>query len=153
MKEVRTFIERSLEEIGIESFSQDFDEEESVQTGAICGGDSLCSKQTDDDLPDTVSSSNTATGCGEVQSTISSFMEEWTQLLCSGSAYDNTDKKSEGKKRPTKKSLLRTLEARMMADQAGAQLLMLQDRNDPNYRDRLGATEYPHLRRLRSSYL
>lgn len=153
MKEVRTFIERSLEEIGVESFSQDFDEEESVQTGAICGGDSLCSKQTDDDLPGTISSSNTATGCGEVQSTISSFMEEWTQLLCSGSAYDNTDKKSEGKKRPTKKSLLRTLEARMMADQAGAQLLMLQDRNDPNYRDRLGATEYPHLRRLRSSYL
>ena len=53
----------------------------------------------------------------------------------------------------TKKSLLRTLEARMMADAAGAQLLMLQDRNDPTYRERLGTNDYPHLRRLRSSYL
>ena len=152
MQEVRTFIERSLQEIGVESYSEDLEDDSSIRIDSSCGSDGyheVCLKRSEE-LRKRISSSKTASKCAEVESSIACFMEEWTQLLCCGTDKDNN---GESKKGPTKKSLLRTLEARMMADAAGAQLLMLQDRNDPNYRDRFGTTEYPHLRRLRSSYL
>jgi len=154
MKEVCTFIESSLQEIGVQSYSNNLDNDLSIEIDSTCGGDGYreaCMKHTEE-LREKISSSGTAGACAGVGGSIASFMEEWTQLLCSGCHANETDKK-EGKKGPTKKSLLRTLEARMMADAAGAQLLMLQDRNDPTYRERLGTNDYPHLKRLRSSYL
>jgi len=157
MKEVCTFIESSLQGIGVQSFSNDADDEE-PQVESNCGSEGYreaCLMQTEA-LREKISSSSTASKCAQVESSIASFMEEWAQLLCSGSSCGSTneaDNNNENKKTPTKKSLLRTLEARMMADAAGAQLLMLQDRNDPAYRKREGTNDYPHLRRLRSSYL
>ena len=88
-----------------------------------------------------------------VENSIANFMEEWTQLLCSGVSDTNTTSIDTNKKRPTKKSLLRTLEAHLMADAAGTQLLMMQNRYNQPHREKVGTGDYPHLKRLRSSYL
>ena len=86
-----------------------------------------------------------------VEKSITDFVESWTQHLCSGSSNENNDGK---KKRSSKKSLLRTLEAHLMADTAGGQLVMLKDHHHPYYHDRLGGgTDYPHVQHLRSSFL
>jgi serine/threonine protein kinase len=86
------------------------------------------------------------------EKSITDFVESWTQHLCSGSSNDNNNN---GKsKRSNKKSLLRTLEAHLMADTAGGQLVMLKDHHHPYYHDRLGGgTDYPHVQHLRSSFL
>jgi len=84
-----------------------------------------------------------------VEKSISDFVQSWTQDLCSGI---NTSKGNN--KRSSKKSLLRTLEAHLMADTAGGQLFMIKDHKHPYYRDKLsGATDYKHVQHLRSSFL
>mmetsp|Transcript_15233 Transcript_15233/g.32771 ORF Transcript_15233/g.32771 Transcript_15233/m.32771 type:complete len:628 (-) Transcript_15233:674-2557(-) len=90
-----------------------------------------------------------------VENSIANFMEEWTQLLCSGVTDTNAtpNDAQHNKKRPTKKSLLRTLEAHLMADAAGTQLLMMKNRYNQPHREKVGTGDYPHLKRLRSSYL
>lgn len=158
MQEVCTFIEMLLQESSAQQNSDDIEDDASVQidTSCNCSSDGyreLCSKSSEE-WRETVSSSKAST-CASVENSIASFMEEWTHLLCSGSR-DNSSNSNRSKKGPvkTKKSLLRTLEAHLMADAGGAQLLVIQDRNNSSYRrDRMGNTEYPHLKRLRSSYL
>jgi len=154
MQDICTFIEGVLQEFSVQDHSTN-NENMTLHIDAswsCVSGEyrQVCSKHSEE-LCATVSSS-TNTTCATVESSIASFMEEWTDLLCSGSSNVNTDK-NEIKKGRTKKSLLRTLEAHLMADAAGAQLLMMQHRDDPYHRERLGTADYPHLQRLRSSYL
>mmetsp|Transcript_6251 Transcript_6251/g.15471 ORF Transcript_6251/g.15471 Transcript_6251/m.15471 type:complete len:602 (-) Transcript_6251:70-1875(-) len=158
MKEICSFIEELLKGTNV-VYKCTNSENDTLynDTSNSCGSDGysdLCFGQSEQ-LPETIRSSESST-CATVENSIATFMEEWTQLLCTGSSND--DKTSnESKKGRTKKSLLRTLEAHLMADAAGAQLLMIQDRNNNahqrDHRDRYGTTEYPHLKRLRSSYL
>mmetsp|Transcript_17057 Transcript_17057/g.38956 ORF Transcript_17057/g.38956 Transcript_17057/m.38956 type:complete len:595 (-) Transcript_17057:140-1924(-) len=151
MREVCTYIESLLQEVGTEyygNYSEESITATPVNTSWTCSGPEYqdhCIHQAEA-LP----SPNSAS-CGNVESSIANFMEEWTQLLCTGPVHQ-TDTNS-AKKVPTKKSLLRTLEAHLMADAGGAQLLMIQDRSNPYHRERFGSPEYPRLQRLRSSYL
>jgi len=153
MKEVCMYTEDLLEDISLGVEGDDTSVH--IETSCSCGSDGyrdLCFNQSEESPEKVLSSRSEA--CASAESSIASFMEEWTQLLCSGgSEYNNTGSK-ESKKGPAKKSLLRTLEVHWMAaDAAGAQLLMIHDRNNPYHRDRLGTAEYPQLKRLRSSYL
>lgn len=165
MKEICSFIEGLLEGIGIQYYSNNNNEDNVNTTSSSSSSDEypeiLYSKQIEDEpttstSTSTSSSRTTSTTRATVEKSIACFMEEWTQILCSGSTNNsnNNNAGTESKKRYAKRSLLRTLEAHLMADTAGTQLLMLQDRNNPIYRsDLMGSTDYPHLQRLRSSYL
>jgi len=153
MQEVCTFIEGLLLQQPSVQYNNDDDTALHINSSCSCGGDKYrepCLNQSEE-LHVTTSSSKTDT-CGTVKNSLDSFMEGWTQLLCSGSRYDKNDI-DYSKKGRTKKSLLRTLETHLMAGAAGTQLLMLQDRNSPHYRERMGTADYPHVKRLRSSYL
>lgn len=141
MKEVCTFIDGLLEEIGAQHDDSDNGDDTAEDIETLCSCEDFCAS---------VSSSKTST-CGSVENSIASFMEEWTQLLCTGCSNTGTDKN--GKKGPTKKSLLRTLEAHLMADAAGGQLMMIQERSNPYHREKQGTADYPQYQRLRSSYL
>jgi serine/threonine protein kinase len=79
-----------------------------------------------------------------VENSLSSFLESLTQSWCTGS--------QNGKTRRSGRSLLRTLEAHLVADTASTQLLMMRDHPHSHFRDRAGA-DYPHMRHLRSSFL
>lgn len=162
MKEVCTFIEALLHDGSVQYQSNDSQDvtTEHIETSWSCGSGEyreLCGKQSEQEIHAT-SNSTTGSCTDSVESSIASFMEEWTQVLCSGSRNNETDNNDKNntqvkKKVRTKKSLLRTLEAHLMADAATVQLLMIQDRNSPYHRERYGTAEYPHLKRLRSSYL
>lgn len=158
MTEVCLFIEGLFEDLGTKQYHETPSKEE-ISSCDVASSNSISNIEDcrdssfGQDFTSTLPESKTCTR-DTVENSIACFMEEWTALLCSGTSCTNTDPNSpQTKKTPTKKSLLRTLEAHMMTEVAGAQLLMLQDRNNPSYRDRLGTTDYPHLKRLRSSYL
>jgi hypothetical protein len=81
-----------------------------------------------------------------VEQSFANFVDSLTITLCSGSGETGN------KTKRSKRSLLRTLEAHLVADAAGTQLLMMRDHPHPHFRDRVGA-DYPQIRHLRSSYL
>jgi hypothetical protein len=84
-----------------------------------------------------------------VGQSFANFFDSLAESLCSGSGD------SANKTKRSRRSLLRTLEAQLVADAAGTQLLMLRDHPHSHFRDRVGA-DYPqvrHLRSKRSSYL
>ena len=81
-----------------------------------------------------------------VEQSFANFVDSLTVTLCSGSGETGNNKKR------SKRSLLRTLEAHLVADAAGTQLLMIRDHPHSHFRDRVGA-DYPQIRHLRSSYL
>jgi serine/threonine protein kinase len=83
-----------------------------------------------------------------VEQSFANFVDSLTITLCSGSGETGNNNKTKRSKR----SLLRTLEAHLVADAAGTQLLMMRDHPHPHFRDRVGA-DYPQIRHLRSSYL
>jgi len=170
MKEICSFMEGLFDDgigIGVQHYNYNCNNEDITTTLHI---DTSRSSITDDvhreqsiKKPEEEPATTSAAASSTTANSIACFMEEWTQLLCSGSSYTNNNTNNNNndaagtteskKRRPTKKSLLRTLEAHLMADAAGNQLLMMQDHNNHYYRDKLGTTDYPHLQRLRSSYL
>lgn len=79
-----------------------------------------------------------------MEQSLASFVESLTQSWCASS--------QDGKPKRSARSLLRTLEAHLVADTAGTQLLMMRDHPHSHFRDRVGA-DYPQMRHLRSSYL
>mmetsp|Transcript_4526 Transcript_4526/g.8051 ORF Transcript_4526/g.8051 Transcript_4526/m.8051 type:complete len:568 (-) Transcript_4526:330-2033(-) len=87
-------------------------------------------------------------GATFMEQSIASFVESLTQSLCSG----GQNAEGSGDNKRSKRSLLRTLEAHLVADAAGTQLLMMRDHHHPHFRDRVGA-DYPQRRHLRSGYL
>ncbi|KAG7336982.1 serine/threonine protein kinase [Nitzschia inconspicua] len=96
------------------------------------------------DTPTQEPSSDCSGTTSFMEQSLAGFVESITQSWCSGS--------QEGKPKRTGRSLLRTLEAHLVADTAGTQLLMMRERPHNHFRDRVGA-DYPHMRHLRSSYL
>lgn len=86
-----------------------------------------------------------------VDNSVSGFVESWTKHLCSGGS--NTNK--ENSKRSNMQNMLRTLEAHMVADNAGGRLFNIKSHKQPYYRDRLGGggMDKPHGFHLRSSFL
>jgi Protein tyrosine and serine/threonine kinase len=80
--------------------------------------------------------------------TFVSFLDSWASTLCAG-PYSNPKGAAAAGKR-AKRSLLRSIEAHLVADTAGTQLLMLREHSR---RDRMGTADYPQLMHLRSSYL
>ncbi|KAL3922193.1 MAG: hypothetical protein SGILL_002332 [Bacillariaceae sp.] len=101
-------------------------------------------KVPDEDLPEEQCTGN-STLVG-----MASFVESLAQSWCSGTADD--EQNNNGATRRNKRSILRTLEAHLVADAAGTQLLMMRDHPHSHFRDRVGA-DYPQMRHLRSSYL
>lgn len=94
------------------------------------------------------SACGTASG-GVVEKTFISLVESWTSALCTG-GVDSTGKSKVTAGKRDKRSLLRTLEAHLVADAAVSQLLMFREHSR---RDRMGTADYPQLTHLRSCYL
>jgi Protein tyrosine and serine/threonine kinase len=92
--------------------------------------------------------------------TIASYIESWTNSLCARSSQtaDDVADEPEGAKKPQKKSLLRTLEAHLVADTAaGGQMMLRHSQSAYNGGNRWGAPDRDYqnqfARHLRSSYL
>jgi serine/threonine protein kinase len=99
-----------------------------------------------DNIPQQEPASDCSSSAKFMEKSLASFLDSMTQSWCTGGSHQN------GKNRRSGRSLLRTLEAHLVADTAGTQLLMMRDHPHSHCRDRAGA-DYPHMRHLRSSFL
>jgi serine/threonine protein kinase len=100
--------------------------------------------QLSNDIPQQEPASDCSGSAKYMEKSLATFLDSLTHSWCAGS--------QNVKSRRSARSLLRTLEAHLVADTAGTQLLMIRSHPHSHFRDRAGA-DYPHMRHLRSSYL